>query len=103
MALLVAALTILVSGSYASFRAVQWYGDRFLREAEAQLNIDDSEGAIGALRSHLLNNPGDAQTKVSLAWLLGESGDIESAQRIYVRILKSDSSPSSPEAINGSR
>ena len=50
-------------------------------------NIDDREGAIQALNEHLLAHPEDHKGLFFLGNLTEEVGDLDSAERIYRRLL----------------
>ena len=74
-------------GATLGYKFYNEHKTRFLREADARLNIDDRQGAIDALRSHLLENPKDYRSLLRLADLLAETGEDESARRIYSRVV----------------
>ena len=83
---IVAALIFILA--VASYLGYHRYRSRFIREAEARLNIDDRSGAVSALRAHVLTNPDDDRSQLRLADLVLRVGDTDSAKRIYRRLIE---------------
>lgn len=86
------AIVLLVTGLvYLGNEYYVHYNDRFLREAESRLDMDDREGAIESIRRHILANPDDVSSKLHLAEMLDEIGQKSAAFRVYNRVATAKS------------
>lgn len=66
---------------------IQDYRAQLLERTEAAINVDDRISAVGALKQYILLTPGDAAAQIRLAGLYEDSGNRESAEQIYRRVL----------------
>ncbi len=85
--LILTLIVILFCMIYFGLNYYKQYKLRFLKEAEVKLNIDDREGAVTALKSHILNNPKDFDVQLKLSTLMVETGLTESAVRVLERLI----------------
>lgn len=81
-------LVVLCAGAYFGYNYYKEYQNRFIREANASLSIDDRAGAIEAYKSHIKENPKDYEIRLELANLYHETGRLESAMRVYDSVLE---------------
>jgi len=63
---------------------------RFLKEAQAYIELGDKKSAVPLYQKHLLMNPKDNQNKIVYASLLNEIGEKEEALEVYKVLLLND-------------